>query len=500
MPASSRIPGVLRARSLGLVAACGLAAGCGADAPAQAKNVLLISVDSLRLDHVGLHGRKNPHAPGQSTTPTFDALAARGVHFANARSTTSWTLPSHASLLTGLPDHLHGLVENRGRLHPDLTTLAELLGDAGFTTAGFWSGPNLHPTFGFGQGFENYVDCSQLGLERDLFADAAEADLGAYQSVHQGSHQAITTPAVLAGALEFVAGAVASGQPFFCFTHWWDPHYDYLPPAAYRAAWTDPTYAGPFIGVHQEEKRLPASPADVVHLRELYDAEIRATDDGIGQLLDDLDELGALAQTLVVYTADHGEEFYEHGRWGHQRTLEEEVVRIPMAMAGPGVPVGVEVTGRAQLQDVYPTVADLLGLEVPGYIDGRNLRELWADPDEPGRPAILALDVAHREIRLSALTDGHVRAELDHLTGQVTIHDLARPGRPGVTLENARPEQRFAADALLRELARMELARPNLPGGGERQSSQMSAELIEQLEALGYSIGEGEPENGDRDD
>lgn len=489
-PMASRDRTTPRAPAVALALA-GLVAGCGGSAVTRAENVLLISVDSLRLDHVGAHGRTNPNAPGESTTPAFDALAARGVRVDGARSTTSWTLPSHAALLTGLPDLLHGVVENRRRLNPELTTLAELLSAAGFGTAGFYSGPNLDPTFGFADGFDQYRYCATVGREHlDPGPASQPLDERALQPLHHRSHRDITTPELVEHARRFTRAAVDAGEPFFCFTHWWDPHYDYLPPEAYLAAWVDGDYAGPFRGVHLLEHRRPATPRDVRHLRELYDAEIRFTDDGIAELIAHLDELGALDRTLVVYTADHGEEFYEHGRWGHQRTLDEEVVRIPMALAGPGVPVGRVVDARAQIHDLYATVAELVGVAPPDYVDSQSLSALWTDAEAKGRPALLHLDVPFREIHRSALTDGRFRAELDHASGAVTIHDLTRPGRKPQPLDRERPEQRFAADALARELERIETLRAELPGGGVAVEAELSSNLVDLLNALGYVVGE----------
>ncbi|MEO0651639.1 MAG: sulfatase, partial [Planctomycetota bacterium] len=371
------------------LAACALAAGllgCGGEAaPTGPPNVLLLSVDSLRQDHLSAYGYESNGPARESTTPTFDALAARGVLFKNARSTTSWTLPSHMALFTGLPDPLHGVVENRRRLADETVTLAQLFADAGYATGGFFSGPNLHPTFGFARGFEEYVDCSRVEVAPDAFEGLDQKPVGSLQGLHRSSHTVVTSPGLVEAASRYAGAILDRGRrPLFCFVHWWDPHYDYLAPPAYVQRFTRGDYNGRFRGDYLNEKSSQATARDAQHLRELYDAEIRFTDDEIGRLLDAFEERGALDSTVVVYTADHGEEFYEHDRWGHQRTLFEPSVRIPIAIAGPGVPNGVRASGRAQIHDLYPTLASLCGLDVPGYVEGRDLAARWLDPTSAG--------------------------------------------------------------------------------------------------------------------
>jgi arylsulfatase A-like enzyme len=469
-----------RHRALLLLAA--LTPACGAERRAGPPHVLLLSVDSLRRDHLSAYG----HTAAEPTTPHFDALGARGVVFENARSTTSWTQPSHVALFTGLPDRLHGVTDNSRSLAPEIDTAAELFARAGYRTAGFFSGPNLHPTFGFAQGFEHYVDCSGVSVEP--LTEGTRSVPGQFRDVHLSSHGAVTSPLLLEHSRAFLEDVLAGEAPFFCFVHWWDPHYDYLPPESYRARFVAPDYGGSFRGHHQEEKVWTATPRDVRHLRELYAAEIRFTDDQIGELLAVLEREGALEHTLVVYGADHGEEFYEHGRWGHQRTLFEEVVRIPLGLAGPGLPAGVRARGSAQLSDLLPTLAELCGLELPAYVQGRSLRPLWEDPAAPGAPALLHLAIPLREIELSAYVDGELKAQLDHRTGQLDLFHLGRDPQEQQPLapEQLASEGAALAAALRAELARLDLLRPTLPGGGAVRAEALSSVLSQQLEAMGY--------------
>lgn len=487
---SARIDRALPAARGALGAALlAVAGGCGSDdAPSGPPHVLLLSVDSLRQDHASAYGYESNGPARESTTPTFDALAARGVLFENARSTTSWTLPSHMALFTGLPDPLHGVVENRHRLADQTITLAQLFSDAGYATGGFFSGPNLHPTFGFDRGFDEYVDCSRVEVAPDAFEGLEDRPVGSLQGLHRSSHTAVTSPGLVEAAGRYASAILDRGRrPLFCFVHWWDPHYDYLAPEAYVGRFTRGGYDGRFRGDYLTEKSSLATARDAQHLRELYDAEIRFTDDQIGRLLEVFEERGALDSTVVVFAADHGEEFYEHDRWGHQRTLFEPSVRIPLALAGPGLPSGLRVAGRAQIHDLFTTVATLCEIEVPGYVEGRDLAERWRDPTSAGPASFLHIAVPQREIELSALVDDGLKAIFDHRAGAVSLYDLERDPGEQRALEPAVLGQRgeAVAEALVEELARIERTKQILPSAG---TAALDDALLEQLEAMGYSV------------
>ncbi len=457
---------------------------CGSR-PEGARNALLITIDSLRTDHVSAHGRVNPFNASEPTTPAFDALAARGVLFENAFSTTSWTLPSHAALMTGLPDDLHGVHDNFQRLAPELVTLAQLFRDGGRRTAGFFSGPNVHPTFGFGRGFDSYVDLSQVPVDEGLFEDR---ELGDLRDVHLASHRTVTSPALLRGASAVLREMAATRTDFFLFVHWWDPHYDYLPPDRWRAMFVDPDYSGGITGSYSQDRNRQWTSVDVQHLRTLYDAEIRFTDDHVGELVELLEELGLAGDTVIAWTADHGEEFYEHGRWGHQRTLFEDVVRIPMAVAGPGVPKGLRVDGHARIHDLYATLAALCGLDVPDYVEARHLAPLWTQPGHGGYPVPLRLRVPRpvNPIDLSGLRIGPYKVLHDHLSNRTVVYDLAvDPGeRQPIRAEEARGAHAAALERYREHRVHLERLSAGLPG--RPRGVSLPPELERSLRAAGY--------------
>jgi len=477
-----------------------LASSCGrADVPKTKRpNLLLISVDSLRRDHVSPYGYRPAFALGQETTPAIAKLAEEGVLFEDASSTTCWTLPAHMALMTGMPGALHGVTDNRRQLDPAITTLAEALQAKGYATGGFYSGPNLHPAFGFGAGFETYENCSGKVLSAAAFDHAlAGGDNSELVALHHGSHSGLSSEALLTQSGEWLENAADGDQPFFLFVHWWDPHYDYTPPGELASAF-DPDYTGKQLGTNFLDVRRKPKARDLEHILALYDAEIRHTDDHIGKLLERLEQLAMADDTLVVFTADHGDEFFEHGFRGHQRTLYEEAVQIPLVMRLPGVlPAGKRAAGNASLQDVYATVADLLDVPAPNYGLGASLRTLWEDGDD-GRTHYLELNLPHRDLQLSAVRSGYTKVIWDHGSDTGEIFDLRSD-----PLEQTPRKFRGLFDqsqvgspelALLRtELARLERSRAALPRTpGFSGDQELSESLADELASFGYLDGEDE--------
>jgi arylsulfatase A-like enzyme len=313
---------------------------------AGSPNVLLISIDTLRPDHLGSYGY------GRDTSPTLDALAAAGARFTTVVSPTSWTLPAHMTLLTALPPEVHGVVDDGLRLDPSTVTLAEVLHDAGYVTAGFVSGPYLDAGYGFARGFDHYDDYSAVRIS------------------HPATHQAHTSPALLAAVSGWLArrSDTAARRPFFLFVHMWDVHYDFNPPPPYDTLF-DPAYQGRVTGLDFEtgtsvHAGMPAR--DLAHVIALYDGEIRYTDAYVGRLLDALRECAVFEDTLIVVTADHGEEFFEHGNKGHRNALYDESIRVPLIVRYPNaVRAGTVVDTQVRLMDVAPTILTLTHTTIP---------------------------------------------------------------------------------------------------------------------------------------
>lgn len=345
------------------------ASACSEVATKSARpNVVLISIDSLRSDHLGCYGYE------RNTSPTIDRLAGEGARFANALSTTSWTLPAHASMFTGLLNQSHGVIGDNRYLVDEHVTLAEVLRDGGYQTAGFYGAPYLHPTFGMDQGFDAY-ESSGVG-----WRDIAEEDFREKTSkgqVESGSD--ITGPrtvAAVAGWLENL-----DEGPFFLFVHLWDVHFDYNPPEHYVELF-DPDYAGDLdaSGLHGNPSvHAGMDPRDLEHLIALYDGEIRFTDDSLDQILKLPGLSDRLDNTILIVTADHGEEFFEHGHKDHRNSLFDEVLRIPLIVRWPGhITSGRVVKDQVQIVDIFPTLLSMAGIEIPVAVQGRDLSGLLA--------------------------------------------------------------------------------------------------------------------------
>lgn len=328
-------------------------------------NVLLVSIDMLRADHVGCYGYARP------TTPALDRLAREGTRFDEHISSSSWTLPAHAGLFTSLPDALHGVTDTDRALAPDAHLLAERFQEAGYETAGFFAGPYLHPAFGFGQGFERYENCTSYAAELDGKPSSAWS---MDPKVMRESHEDVTNPTVLSKFTSWFQGR--SKKPFFAFVHLWDAHFDFVPPPPWNRRF-DPEYTGKVDGrgFFFDETIAPGMPKrDLEHLIALYDGEIGWTDEHVGRICALLQAASVLDDTIVVVTSDHGTEFFEHGRKGHRQTLYDEVLRVPFLLRYPGrVPAGAVVRAQTRSIDVGPTLLELAGLPAANDVLGESL-------------------------------------------------------------------------------------------------------------------------------
>lgn len=287
-------------------------------------NIVLISVDTLRADHVGAYGYPRP------VTPNIDALARRGVVFDNAVAQSSWTRPAHMSIFTGLFPREHGFLSLRDtrRLDPGVPTIASVLSGHGWKTAGFSGGVNMSASFGFNQGFDVYRNNGKFF--RDNFEDA-----------------------------RFWLDRNQQNR-FFLFFHGYDAHTPYRGDAIDRSA----------IGLATRPPRFPMRKAcrkqrpsrKLAAFVNEYDAAIHRADRYVGKLIADLERRGLMGRTIVVLLSDHGEEFLEHGRCFHLATLHREVLHVPLILVAPGLaPRHVPELVSASVT-VAPTLMDLAGI------------------------------------------------------------------------------------------------------------------------------------------
>jgi arylsulfatase A-like enzyme len=476
-----------RALPLLLLVAVALSlAACKAPTPAtrQSLNVILISIDSLRADHVGAYGY------GKPTTPAFDAFAASGVLFENSYATSPWTLPSHASMLTGLYPDAHFAYNNDSYLSDNLDLAGERFAAGGYDTHAIVCAPFLREVYNLDQGFRNYDD----DIARTGRPDVREIK---------------TSAKVTKKAINYLKRRVADPQPFFLLLHYWDVHYDYNPPDDY-AAMFDPDYRGDIDGMHISKRKdivAGMNPRDLQHLVALYDGEIRYTDDHLAKLLAYLEESGLAKDTAIIITSDHGEEFLEHGSTGHTFTCFEELVRVPLAMRVPGVTQpGARFAQRVENVDLFPTMLAMADLPAAGHkLHGFDLLALIRDGRAPEREAIFCEtrmgrrwgwrteNGIWRSLLAADNTKVHVFREPKKKT-EVDLFDLAAdPGElvdladnedmsAAVLAARRRLSQRHRADkALGRKLG----ARPQSWRKTKRPKAEQD-NLDDQLKGLGY--------------
>lgn len=365
-----------------LLTACG-----GAEEASTPPHLVLVSIDCLRADHLGAYGYE------RDTSPRIDGLAEEGVRFERAYSTTSWTLPSHLSMLTGLPISAHGIDDDRLWLRRDdagtplpaplrAEFVSEHLSGAGYATAGFYTWKYLEPRFGFGPGFDvyerlghNFYSHPVVGPEFERLRVAGDTDgmkalAAEHPELFDDTH--VSSPETIDRAIGWLDGHIerTPDRPFFLFVHLFDAHDPYTPPEPYFSMF-DPEYEGSIDGRRVTSPDSPVhpgmNPRDLARLVSLYDGAIRFVDSELGRLFDRLEEHGIEEDTLIAVTADHGEEFFEHGRKTHRHQLYQESVGVPLILRWPsGLPAGRVVEGNAGIVDLAPTLLSAAGITVEG--------------------------------------------------------------------------------------------------------------------------------------
>jgi arylsulfatase A-like enzyme len=424
------------------VAVCAIALLLACEPPRPRPNILFITIDTLRADHLGTYGYKRP------TSPRLDQFAQSAVVFEQAHSSASWTLPSLTSLMTSLYSSTHGCWKIDSRLDPSFHTLAELLRNNDYDTAMVASHTFLSGRYGLQKGF-THVD------SRILQVDAIAS---------------ITSPEISAKGVEWLRekAAVRDGIPWLLWLHYFDPHDAYLP---------HPGFSEKF-GMKEEI--------------DLYDGEIAFTDHYVGQVLDELARLKLADDTIVVVVADHGEEFLDHGNMRHGNTLYEEVVRVPLMIRAPGFhPWRVEpvVSGV----DVMPTLLELAGVAVDYPIEGKSLVPLARGELEPEREAISEVRW-HDNQDMKSLRRGPWKY-IDHRLGAQKLDLLfALPIDP-LELADVSPAEARTTAEMRDELARrLKRARELASAYGSSQLSPSSAADAAHLKGLGYT---GDEKAGD---
>lgn len=314
------------------------------------RQIILISIDTLRADHLGVYGYN------RDTSPNIDSLASKSVLFRNVYAPSPWTLSSHVSLLTALNTIHHQVYREDERMDPDLNTLAELLREQDFFCSALTGGGFVSSVFGFAQGFDTFYERTD-----EVLLDKA-AELCYRDTAHWIDENA--------------------DKDFFLFIHTYQPHDPYSCPAPFKtmflsenSKWSHLNLTGYLGGkgaifrdLSQEERQ---------NIIDLYDAEIRYTDEKlIGPLIKKLKDLSLFDQAMIIFTSDHGEEFYEHKGWGHGHSLCDESLKVPLIIKFPeSIYGGLDIETVVSLVDVMPTILDTMGIDNDLILDwdGKSL-------------------------------------------------------------------------------------------------------------------------------
>ncbi len=406
-------------------------------------NLLLVTIDTLRADHLGCYGSERVR------TPHLDALAARGTRFRHVIAPVPLTLPSHASILTGVYPLHHGIRDNTGFiLAPEQVTLAEILSSLGWETGAFVGSFVLDARFGLNQGFDRY---------------ASDFDLSGLDTIAPGLIQK-RAGEVKAAAVDWLRRRPHPERPFFAWVHFYDPHAPYDPPGEFAR-----TYAP-----------------------HLYGGEVAYVDQVVGELLDDLKALGRDQDTIVIVTGDHGESLGEHGEKTHGFFIYEATQAVPLIWFTPGADGGRVVETPVRLIDIAPTILQQLGLRVPASMQGTGLLRALMGREPAASPAYAESYYPRLQFGWSELRSLY-RPPYKYIEApEPELYDLSRD--PGET-RNLYSSQQSLGRSLRQEL--MELIQ-RYSAGAAGPSRQLDAETAAALASLGYVSLSAGTSAGDR--
>jgi len=414
-------------------------------------NIVLISLDTLRADHLGIAGYR------RDTSPNLDELATQGLWFETAVAQSPWTRPSHYSILTGTNPTKHGVTQpvqrTKGTWVSSVPTLAEVLRDRGYATAAYTGQGSISAEFGFYRGFDFYNESS--GKEHECISDA---------------------PRVFSQAQRWLADH--SDRTFFLFVHTYEPH-------------------RPFCDEHFIDQESITGDHSKRTAIARYDGDIRRTDMYLGQLLNTLRSEGLLENTIVVVTSDHGENLGEHdpiGNKSHGHNLYDELLLVPLLFAGgPVRPYAGRVSKQVRSIDIFPTVLELAGFPVPDHVDGLSLLPLAQGQAEQERDAYSGAttygpqleSVRSRGWKLIRTLGPHA-VEGGQPTGpKAQLYDLEAD--PGERLNLAQRQPKVTAeyadllDEIVTEPSKLPDRRPQ-----PEADTVVDPQLLEQLRSLGY--------------
>ncbi len=444
--------------------------------PPAVPHVILLSIDTLRADALACSG-----AP-EARAPHLDALAGDSLCFARASSAAAWTLPAMASVMTGVAPPVHGALHLRSRVPDGLPTLAEVLRHSGYRTAAFVSSTVLGPQANLTQGFDEFHAWPGPWLGRSLGATLLTARVPRFRP------DEAPPPAVADAVTDWLRAH--HEEPFFLWVHAFDPHAPYGPPRRYLRDTPPPGGRQRFEGWEEEAIRagtwVPTA-AERDWIRQLYLAEVRWVDDTIGRLLAELKRLGIYEDALILVVSDHGEEFWEHGAYGHGHALYDELLHVPLLAklptATPRSRIG-RITTPVSTASLFATVLDACKLPLPaGHPAAGSL--LAVPADGPGQPQ-LSQGLNRYEDR-RAVRFGRFKYIRWTMCGREELYDLERDPGEAIDLAAMSPTELAEGRRLLAGFEAEGRRARQLLRLPEGEAAELDTHTLERLRSLGYA-------------
>ncbi len=397
------------------------------------RRIVLISIDTCRPDYLSCYGY------ARRTTAHIDAVAEEGVVFRNAVTPVPLTLPGHSSMLTGTIPSYHGVHDNDGyKLGQSNVTLAEILRQNGFVTGAIISAFVMDSQFGLDQGFDSYNDEFEEEIENNVISQRRGGEVSRFALDWLSRHR---------------------DEKFFLFLHYYDPHSRYEPPEPFASRYRDNLYAG----------------------------EIAYADYCIGQVIEKLKEFGLYDSTLIIITSDHGEMLGEHSELTHGYFIYQSAINVPLIIKLPGQTKSREISHIVGLVDIVPTVCELLGLEVPGDIQGEDLSGYFRRKQPPAADRCLYCESMYPTRYNGNSLLGVITERFKYIqTTRPELYDLLEDSNETNNLVKQQPQQASILREHLREMLEQTVGRSK-----SDSRMELDEEGRRRLESLGYVTGAG---------
>lgn len=439
------------------------------------KHVILIIVDTLRPDFLSCYGWQ------RISTPNIDKLAKDGVLFSKAISSAPWTLPSVASIMTGLSPSVHMATKMDSKLSDSLMTLAEYMRDAAYHTAAIGSNVFLKRNHNVSQGFLHY----------DFFPKARISNSFGSGLLHRLFPNAFKSDASTHDLTELACNWLEENykRDFFLWIHYFDPHLPYTPPPDFVPKSEPPRRIGKSFSKLIEVRGgylVPSLP-EREWIKGLYSSEIRYVDENIGTLINTLKRLNSYDESLIIFTSDHGEEFWEHGGFEHGHTLFNEVIWVPLIIKLPLSAVRGEIDKVVSTGSITPTVLDLCKIDYEReYLSVESLLPLWRDnPHKFDEKPIFTRGLSYFEDRESVIFNGLKYVHF-LISNHEELYDLYHDPKEQVCIATSSQDKVQIGRNILREYDKTVKKLREHYGISETKRMKFNKETIERLKSLGY--------------